>query len=104
MTLNQEECIIYSATICTVDKYSTIIYAVNDFIYIAKQKMDIKKAFWEKVRRLRKQLWYSQEEFAQKCWIHRTYMGLIERWKTNITLENIEKIAKHLGIQAKDLV
>ena len=65
--------------------------------------MDIKIYFGEKIRKLRTEKWFSQEEFARKCWVHRTYMWLIERWETNITLENIEKIAKALNIENKDI-
>lgn len=65
--------------------------------------MDTKKAFWESIRRLRKQQWYSQEAFAAKCGIHRTHMWLIENGKTNITLDNIEKIAKQLHMPMQDL-
>ncbi len=65
--------------------------------------MDIRKTFWEKIRKLRKQKWYSQEAFAAKCKVHRTHMGLIENGKTNITIDNIEKIAKALKVGIKDL-
>lgn len=65
--------------------------------------MDIKISFWEKIRKLRKEKWFSQESFAAACKIHRTYMWLIERWKTNITIENIEKMAKILKIDISDL-
>jgi transcriptional regulator with XRE-family HTH domain len=60
--------------------------------------VDIKKSFWDKVRALRQQQWFSQEAFAAKCKIHRTYMGLIERGKANVTLEQVEKIAKVLWV------
>ena len=65
--------------------------------------MDSKKTLWETIRKLRKEMWYSQEDFAAKCKIHRTHMGLIENGKTNITLENIEKIAKALQIPMHEL-
>lgn len=66
--------------------------------------VDIKKRFWDKVRYLRTQQWFSQEAFAAKCKIHRTYMGLIERGKANVTLEQIEKIAKVLSVFAEELI
>jgi len=61
--------------------------------------MDIQKRFWDTVRKLRKEKWYSQESFAATCKVHRTYMGLIERGKANVTLEQIQKIAEVLGIE-----
>lgn len=65
--------------------------------------MDIKKIFWQKVRKFRKELWYSQEYLASKCWLHRTYIWNIERWEKNISLENINKIANALWVKIKDL-
>jgi len=66
--------------------------------------MDFKKKFWDKVRLLRTEKGYSQESFATFCKLHRTYMGLIERWKANITMENIILIAKKLDITASELL
>lgn len=65
--------------------------------------MDIKKQFWQRIRELRKNLWYSQEELALKCQLHRTYIGIIERWEKNVCLENIEILAKALKVEIKDL-
>lgn len=60
--------------------------------------MDIKKTIGEKVRKLREEQWFSQEGFARECGVHRTYMGLIERGKANISIENLEKIILRLNI------
>lgn len=54
--------------------------------------------FAKRVREERKKLKLSQEEFAAKAGFHRTYIGMIERAERNITLSNIEKLAK--GLQA----
>ncbi len=60
--------------------------------------------FGEKVREERHKLGLSQEELASRAGVHRTYIGMIERAEKNITLENIEKIAKALKLNIKDLV
>lgn len=65
--------------------------------------MDIKEKFGSKVRSLRKEKWWSQEELGQRCKLHRTYIGIIERGEKNVALENIEKIAKTLGVSIKTL-
>lgn len=65
--------------------------------------MNIKEIFWQKVREHRKQLWLSQEELASKCKLHRTYIWIIERWEKNVCIENIEKLAKALNVEVKDL-
>jgi len=54
--------------------------------------------FGERVREERHKLGLSQEELASRAGVHRTYIGMIERAEKNITLENIEKIAKALEI------
>ena len=64
---------------------------------------EILKKFGEKVRQLRKQKDISQEELAHRADLHRTYIGMIERAEKNITLLNIEKIAKALGCEIEKL-
>ena len=65
--------------------------------------MDIKVKFWQRIRELRKKLWYSQEGLASKCKLHRTYIWIIERWEKNVCLENIEILANALDVEIKDL-
>jgi transcriptional regulator with XRE-family HTH domain len=69
---------------------------------MAKKKILI--AFGNKVRELRKENGLSQEELSFKADLHRTYIGMIERAEKNITLVNIEKIAKALDVTLKDLL
>jgi len=66
-----------------------------------KNKILIK--FGERVRTLRKERGLSQEEISFKAELHRTYIGMIERAEKNITLINIEKIAKALDVDLKQL-
>ncbi len=65
--------------------------------------MDIKQKFWQKIRELRKEKWISQEKLAVKAKLHRTYIWMIERGERNVTIENIEKLAKALGVSMQDL-
>lgn len=65
--------------------------------------MDIKKQFGERVRQLREEIGLSQDKLAFKSGIHRTWIGIVERWQRNLTLENIEKLAKALGVSVEDL-
>lgn len=66
-------------------------------------KKNILVAFGEKVRELRKEKGLSQEDLSFKADLHRTYIGMIERAEKNITLINIEKIAKALNVDIKEL-
>ncbi|MCE1189210.1 MAG: helix-turn-helix domain-containing protein [Ignavibacteria bacterium] len=59
--------------------------------------------FGERVRSLRKALKLSQEELASRAGLHRTYIGMIERAEKNVTLTNIQKVARALGVSIKDL-
>ncbi len=60
---------------------------------------DIKKIFGKNVRSHREKLKISQEKLAELCDLHRTYIGAIERGERNVALENIQKIAKALGVK-----
>ena len=50
------------------------------------------------VRQLRLAANMSQEEFAERCGVHRTYIGSIERGEKAITLETAQKIVDALSI------
>lgn len=66
-------------------------------------KKEILIRFGNKVRSERLMLGISQEELAARAGVHRTYIGMIERAEKNITLENIEKLCKALGLKLSDL-
>lgn len=60
--------------------------------------MDILKVFAQNLRYYREQLGMSQEDFAEKCGLHRTYISAVERQKRSISLKNIQLIADALEI------
>ena len=60
--------------------------------------------FGKNVQKYRKNLNISQEKLAEYAGLHRTYIGMVERAERNITLVNMEKIAKALKVEIKDLV
>ena len=60
--------------------------------------------FGRAVQRLRKQAGFSQESFADAVGVHRTYMGAVERGEKNISLNNIERIAKALRLRSSELL
>jgi transcriptional regulator with XRE-family HTH domain len=65
--------------------------------------MDVLTRFGKRVREERTALGLSQEAFADKCKLDRTYISGIERGKRNVSLRNIEVIAKTLGISISEL-
>jgi transcriptional regulator with XRE-family HTH domain len=50
------------------------------------------------IRQLRQEAGMSQEEFADHCGLHRTYIGSVERGEKAITIETAQKIVKALGM------
>lgn len=65
---------------------------------------NILKEFGQKVLHYRRKKKLSQEALAGIAGLHRTYIGQIETGRRNVALKNIEKIAKALGVSAKDLL
>lgn len=63
----------------------------------------IKKIFGERIREFRTKQNLSQEKFALKIGMDRTYLASVEAGKRNISIENINKLAKGFGITISDL-
>jgi len=59
--------------------------------------------FGNRIRDFRSNLGLSQEKFALQIGMDRTYYASVESGKRNVSLINIEKIAKGLGISLSDL-
>lgn len=59
--------------------------------------------FGERVRTLRHAAELSQEALSAKCGLDRTYISGIERGLRNVSLKNIESIAKALGVSLANL-
>jgi transcriptional regulator with XRE-family HTH domain len=56
------------------------------------------------VRRLRIALGLSQERLAEAADFHRTYVSQLERCVTNITVDNLERLAGALGVDVATLL
>ena len=63
----------------------------------------IRNKFGKRIRDLRQQKGWSQEELADKAGLHRTYIGAIERGEQNVSIDNIERLAKILGLTLERL-
>lgn len=61
--------------------------------------MDIIKVFSSNLKKYRILIGMSQESFAERAGLHRTYISAVERGKRSISLDNIQKIADALGIE-----
>ena len=63
----------------------------------------MQRALGDRIRELRKKAGHSQEGFADAAGVHRTYMGTLERGEANVSLGNLQKISKALGITLSEL-
>lgn len=61
------------------------------------------RAFGKRVKLLRRQKRWSQEELAAAAGIDKAYLGRVERGETNIGIENIAEIANALGVDISEL-
>ena len=57
----------------------------------------------QRIRHLRKAKGWTQQDAARKANLDYKYLGAIERGERNITVDNIEKIAAGLGVEAHQL-
>lgn len=67
-------------------------------------KTKILRRFGMKVKKLRETKGWSQEELGKRSGLHRTYIGSIERSERNVSLLNIERIAKALNVKTSELI
>ena len=81
--------------------FTTFVKSKNSIIM---QKLPILEVFGRNVRNLRVEQGLSQEQLADRAGLHRTYVGMIERAEKNITLCNIEKLAKAMNVKVSTLV
>ncbi|MBK1721520.1 helix-turn-helix domain-containing protein [Thiocystis violacea] len=65
---------------------------------------DPKALLGENIKKHRLERNLSQEQLADLCSLHRTYVGSIERGERNVSLENIVLISKALGISPSILL
>lgn len=63
-----------------------------------------RKAFASNLRREREARGLSQEALADLAGLHRTYVGSVERAERNISIDNIERFGRALGLEPADLL
>ncbi|MGA2454789.1 MAG: helix-turn-helix transcriptional regulator [Solirubrobacteraceae bacterium] len=61
-------------------------------------------ALGQAIRQLRRAAGISQEGLADRCGMHRTYVGGIERGERNVSFRNLLKLASALDVRASELL
>jgi transcriptional regulator with XRE-family HTH domain len=65
---------------------------------------DATRLLGERIRTRREALGLSQESLADRCAVHWTFLGQVERGRRNLSLHNLLKIASGLGVDPAELV
>lgn len=79
--------------------YCMLTYCIQKGIIDWVNNMNIVKVFASNLKYYRNKMGVSQEQFADKAGLHRTYISAIECGKRSISLDNIQKIAEALEIE-----
>ena len=66
--------------------------------------MEIEQRLAERVRRLRREKGWSQEELADRAGLHRTFISQIERSVKRTTIRSLQKVAEALGVTCGELL
>ena len=73
--------------------------STNDF-----SDVKIIKQFADNVRKKRLECNLTQQELADRCKMHVSYISAIEKYRINISLKNLQIIAKALKVEPKTLI
>ncbi|MDT9591582.1 helix-turn-helix transcriptional regulator [Nocardioides zeae] len=65
---------------------------------------ELQRTVGRNLRAYREARGLSQEAFAERLGVHRTYMGSVERGERNLTLQTVERLAFQLSVQPHDLL
>ena len=69
-----------------------------------KKPSQLTRILADNIRAYRKSNQISQEELADMCNLHRTYVGSVERGERNVTLRTLETLAGALGVSVPELL
>lgn len=69
-----------------------------------KEPPSARLIFAANVRRIRRGKGISQEELADLASLHRTYIGSVERGERNVSIDNMERIARALAVSLAEML
>jgi len=68
------------------------------------RKRNVRQVFGHNLRKHREALGISQEDLAEKADLHRTYIGSVERGERNVSIDNMERLARAVGTTIEELL
>jgi len=71
---------------------------------LRKPSLELTQILADNILDYRKAKHLSQEELADRCDLHRTYIGSVERGERNVTLSTLEVLAATLGVSVIELL
>jgi type II restriction enzyme len=71
---------------------------------VRKSSDSLRAVLAENIKVFRREKGFSQEELAELCRLHRTYIGSVERQERNVTLSTLEVLASTLGVTVPKLL
>lgn len=71
---------------------------------VGPEQLAQRAEFGNRVRSVRQNLGLSQEDLAHRAGLDRTYVGSVERGERNVSLDNIHRLARALGCDARELL
>jgi transcriptional regulator with XRE-family HTH domain len=80
------------------------VFIESLFVDIYIMKSDILKDFGLRVKQLRLERNWTQQDLADQSGFHKNYIGMVERGERNISLRNIEMLAKAFGMTVSNLL
>ena len=71
---------------------------------MSSNELELRRTLAENLREYRKEMGLSQEDLAENCNLHRTYIGSVERCERNVTLGTLCALSKALNIEVPNLL
>lgn len=71
---------------------------------VRKSSDSLRAVLAENIKTFRREKSVSQEELAELCGLHRTYIGSVERHERNVTLSTLEVLASTFGVTVPELL
>lgn len=71
---------------------------------VRKSSDSLRTVLAENIKNFRREKGVSQEELAELCGLHRTYIGSVERHERNVTLSTLEVLASTFGVTVPELL